>query len=289
MRWLVALVIVVSCGSICRAEDPVPLDPKQASPVTVPGTRQFSLFSKEGNREYRIFVGEPKSEAPPAGFPVVYVLDGNATFGTLYDASRRSGRTQGARVVVGIGYPTDETIDSERRSFDFIPKTSDDYLARLPRRGEMKSGGQAEFIKFIEEDLKPVIEKSYKINRHQQAIMGHSFGGLFVLHLLFNKPDSFQSYVAISPSVWWGDMAILEEERAFTKANGARADLLIAVGGREQGHMIDDAREMAHRLGALSGYGLRVSYRELPEEDHGSVVPGAISAGLRFSQEAGPR
>ena len=263
--------------------------PSEHPRVSVPGTRQLALTSTVGKLEYRIFVGEPKGEAPPQGYPVIYMLDGNANFGTLLEASRRAQRTLGPMVVVGIGYPTDETIDSARRSLDYTSAATAEQLQRLPRRGELKTGGQAEFMRFIQEDLKPVIEKMFPINTGSQTLIGHSFGGLFALHHLFAESGHFQNYVAISPSIWWADMAILTEERAFVKHNGARADLLIAVGGREKEHMLDDAREMARRLNELSGYGLRVSYKEFPDEDHGSVVAAAIGAALRFSQEAGPR
>lgn len=297
MRVLVVSILVILGARPLAAQDAAPPTPpaanveiKSAPAVITPGTRQFALTSKKNGREYRIFVGEPKGEAPPNGFPVIYCLDGNATFGTLYDSARRASRTLGPMVVVGIGYPTDESIDSTRRSYDFIQNATEEFIANLPRRGEWKTGGQAEFIEFIEGDLKPLIEKTYTINRRKQTLIGHSFGGLFALHVLFNKPESFQSYVAISPSIWWADMTLLEEERKFIEAKGKRADLLIAVGGREKEHMIDDAKDMAGRLKEkLSSYGLRVVYKELPEEDHGSVVAGAISAALRFAEGAGPR
>ena len=54
-----------------------------SGPVVIPRSEQFTLRSREGSREYRIFLARPAAMPPPAGYPVVYVLDGNAFFGTM--------------------------------------------------------------------------------------------------------------------------------------------------------------------------------------------------------------
>ena len=51
-------------------------------------------------------------------------------------------------------------------------------------------------------------------------LIGHSFGGLFAIHALIERPDSFDAYIAISPSLWWADGVVVD-----------RAELLFASGG----------------------------------------------------------
>ncbi|MFM1654870.1 alpha/beta hydrolase-fold protein [Brevibacillus sp. B_LB10_24] len=58
----------------------------------IPGTRQFAMRAKNTGREYRIFVSVPDTPAPPEGYPILYVLDGNASFGSLTEAMRLQAR-----------------------------------------------------------------------------------------------------------------------------------------------------------------------------------------------------
>lgn len=50
------------------------------SPALLPGTVQFDMVSKITGRSYRIYVSKPQDPTPPGGFPVLYVLDGDAFF-----------------------------------------------------------------------------------------------------------------------------------------------------------------------------------------------------------------
>ncbi|MBW7460240.1 alpha/beta hydrolase, partial [Paenibacillus sepulcri] len=56
--------------------------------VTIPRTVQRVMHSRDGRSEYRICVAYPGEEAPPAGFPVIYLLDANAVFGTMVETMR---------------------------------------------------------------------------------------------------------------------------------------------------------------------------------------------------------
>lgn len=142
-------------------------------------------------------------------------------------------------MVVGIGYPSDDTKTfGERRTFDLTPAASAEWLKTLPKGPATgKSGGNDEFLTFIETELKPLIEKKYAIDRKRQTLFGHSFGGLFVLHALFAKLESFQTYLASSPSIWWNDRSVLAEEKAFVAKYAGKevnARLFVTVGEWEQ-------------------------------------------------------
>src|SRR5690606_12386778 len=53
--------------------------PADASPYVVPRTEQRQMQSERGDT-YQIMISWPDGEAPPEGFPVIYLLDGNAAF-----------------------------------------------------------------------------------------------------------------------------------------------------------------------------------------------------------------
>jgi uncharacterized protein len=50
----------------------------------------------------------------------------------------------------------------------------------------------------------PEIEKHYR-TAHYRIFSGHSFGGLFAIHALVARPDLFEAYIAVSPSLQWAE------------------------------------------------------------------------------------
>jgi len=275
------------------------------TPVMVPGATQFDMRSRVNGRDYRIFMTKPSEAAPPGGYPVLYMLDGNAIFGTAVETARIL-RAQGPLVVVGIGYPIPGAFDQDRRYYDLTPSTAVEYLK--PRKGEKTpepsgTGGQEEFFRFIQEELKPEVEKQLPIDKSRQTLFGHSLGGLFTLHVLFTHPAAFTNYVAASPSIWWNGRSILKEEGAFTQQiresslNTQSLSLVVTVGEFEQrlapgtdpdraaflnqAKMVESAREITDRLSTLPANRLRTVFQEFPGENHGSIIPAAVSRGVR--------
>lgn len=284
--------------------------------VRIERSQQWDLVSR-GGRSYRILVSRPLLPPPAGGYPVIYALDGNSVFGTMTETvALQSARPDVSGVapalVVGIGYPISEPLDLERRTFDYTPEVA---RARLGARPDgtpwPPTGGASAFLDFIREELQPLIAREFPVDPDRQILFGHSFGGLFTLYTLFTQPEAFRIYIAGSPSIWFGDRILLEAERAFaareTLARGAR--LLIAVGALEQSlnererampdgspraqwiernRMVDNAREMAARLGIMRLHGLDTEFEEMGGEDHVSVIPRLVSRALRFALAAPP-
>src|SRR5690606_34171859 len=129
-------------------------------------------------------------EAPPAGFPVIYVLDANSVFGTVTEAVRAQSRFPARSgvdpaIVVGIGYATDAPFHPDRH-YDFTLPVPAHELPPHPDGGSWPGqGGSAAFLQFIERELKPQIERDFPVDTSRQTIFGHSLGGLFVLTALF--------------------------------------------------------------------------------------------------------
>lgn len=300
--WLIAAIMVSLVMPAWHGSAAEPA----LSPVVIPGAEQFDLRSKAG-LDYRIFVAAPQGEPPAGGFPIIYLTDANANFPVMLFALRRRVMGEAQAIVVGIGYPSEQRgVQSERRSFDLTPEASAAWLKTLPPGGPPigRTGGNDAFLEFIEGEVKPMIERKFIVNRQQQALFGHSFGGLFALHVLFNKPECFQTYLVSSPSIWWNGRSVLEEETAFTRrvaSQSVNARLLLMVGEWEetpgpgvtdqraamlkQRAMRTNAKELVDRLSQARIEGFSVAFRELPEEDHGSAVLPAASRGARFFLE----
>lgn len=261
--------------------------------VEMNDTREFTLASAQTGRDYLIQVALPRGPRPDAGFPVLYLLDGNLRF-PLTVAARETlfhggaGSEPSPWMIVAIGYPGAERLDAAARAEDFTPPAED--LSDTGDPGGNAQGGAGRFLAFLEERLKPEIAARFPVDESRQALFGHSYGGLFTLYAMLERPGAFSDYIAISPSLWWNGRYLFEAldgvVREADALDGRR--LLIGAGGREQSPrpgeegteraarrlanaMIDNAREAAERL-ERDAPGLAVTFVCFPDEDHGSVV-----------------
>jgi predicted alpha/beta superfamily hydrolase len=145
----------------------------------------------------------------------------------------------------------------------------------------------------------------------REALFGHSYGGLFALHALFTRPSSFDTFIAASPSIWWNNQFILEEEARFrgtplATGSGPCPALRLSFGSLEQfplrrrrqsqeeyeqtvhgaagRRMADNCKEMYERL--MRSCKLRaVEIRRYEDEDHGSVVSPTLAGGILWFLE----
>ncbi|WP_153462164.1 alpha/beta hydrolase [Sediminibacillus terrae] len=249
-------------------------------------TEQVEIVS--GNNEhFRLMVSVPNQEVPEEGFPVLYVLDGNAFFQTIREMARVQSHKPDKTgvsplVIVGLGHPTEKDFDPAYRIRDYTFPIKN---GKVPPQFSDYENGQAEaFANFIESEVKPMISEHVSINTRKQALFGHSLGGLFVLYSLLNYPGSFQRYVACSPSVWWDDRGIfryLEEWDKGKKQTRAGTGVFLAAGSLERDFMREDVRRLADTFARLSPSLFSV-YHEAEGENHISVVHNVMSKVLRF-------
>jgi predicted alpha/beta superfamily hydrolase len=271
------------------------------------------LAAADGSHEYRLFVATPAEAPPPQGFPIVYVLDANATFATIVEAIRmRCHRpaTTGVvpAIVAGIGHAIDGPYERERRRIDFTPAVSD--VAGVARDG-LLTGGPARFFDLLTQ-VQDAVEAELPVDRSRRALFGHSLGGLFATSVLLERPAAFARYVVVSPSLWWSWEAIAARAETLADrvpASSASVTALFTVGEFEEvlapweaqaptaAEMRERraARQMVSRCRALAGILARAgsplvsaTCEEAPAEDHASAALIGINRGLRFALWPGP-
>lgn len=251
------------------------------TPYSLPGTTEFMLAARNG-QNYRLMIAEPLLPPPAGGYPVIYALDGNATFATLADAVRlqtRSPHGFDPAIVVAIGAEGDKPFDNAGRVRDF---TTPAEISRLPvpPSGEESwdnHGSADAFARVIDEDIKPLIAARYPVDAGRLTLFGHSLGGFFTLHCAFSRPESFSAFFAGSPSIWWGGQELLGRTGAFQERLAGlekKPRLAIGFGGGEVDGMLADGRALAKQLEAMAG--LDFTYREFEGEEHISVLPAIL-------------
>ena len=276
---------------------------------------ELMLRSREG-LDYRLLVSVPRGPPPRGGFPVFYVLDGDAWFFTAVEMARiREWGRLTPSIVIGVGYPSRAFFDP-RRNYDFTPPGSAD-----PDFAPEEQGGADRFLNFLTDTIKNWVRERYSIDPNRQVLFGHSMGGLFVLHTMFTAPQSFNIYLAASPSMRFSNGIVLREAPSF-ESNPARTSVraMVTVGGLESqpsARQVDDyrryftanpsatgglsveeavrqtfpppppgfnkARELRRLVERLSRRGAHVSFTEFPGEEHTPAGVSALNDGVAFA------
>lgn len=300
MRLLLSLS-VLAASTLCLPIDIARCEPAWDEPVgpTVVDTGSrvydfsaFTVDSADGQRRYQIQIASPKRPPPANGYPVAYVLDGNASIAALDEALLTDLDAGEPPVIVAIGYVDTKRFNAKGRAYDYTPRIPQGQAVvdDIGRPG----GGADLFLDLIDARIKPRVTALTVIDQSRQALWGHSFGGVLALYAAFTRPGSFQRYAAASPALWWNYGAILQAEPAFLKR--ARPEALridLTIGELEQrprkqnGRATSPMREslppgstqtLARRL---SSAGIAVSFTEFPGIGHGPSFNAALVQLLR--------
>jgi len=226
------LSALISCSVLAQTSIP-----NQSKIVLDSNQGQFQLKSKNTGHDYLIQIYKPPVAPPQHGYPVLYILDGNATFPSAANIAQSigAGSTKlglDPLMIVAVGYPQQKTFDVQKRAYDYTPKPS----AEFQTQGKYKYGGADQFISFLNNELKPEIAKQFPVNSQKQSLYGHSFGGLLVLYHFFQKPNAFQRYFAASPSLWFDQGMLFQQLDHWQSQKQSNSPMLLTtVGTHEQG------------------------------------------------------
>src|SRR5262249_35951755 len=133
------------------------------------------------------------------------------------------------------------------------------------------SGGADKFLTFIQSELMPRVEKTYRTQPYR-IFAGHSLGGLLAVHAFAARNDLFNAYIAVSPSLWWDNEYAIRETEEFLKTHKEVNRTLFMTLGDEKGGMragFDKAKTM---LARYHPNGFVWDSMLIEDEDHGSVV-----------------
>ncbi|MEN9506340.1 MAG: hypothetical protein RI958_2266 [Actinomycetota bacterium] len=245
--------------------------------------------------DVRVAVAVPRSSGP---VPAVLVLDGQSMFLTATEFARTTSLvTLGALppiAIVGVWRERSRHLDYVSTRFrDFTPYewilpepfAKDNALVRDG------TGGAEAFLDLIETSVVPTVRSH--IDVAEMAVAGWSLSGLFASWAWSQRPDLFAHLLAISPSLWWCDGRLLDEE--LSPRPGARA--FVSAGEREEGDMSlvwpqifahpaqrDAAGMVRHAVSfgtKCADAGAVTETVVFADEHHVTLVPASLSRGLR--------
>lgn len=306
-RIVLTILLCLYLGPARAEPRPGPVAASASPPVptafALKDTEVHSLRAKTLQRDYAIYVGLPESyrSQPRRRYPVLFVTDADYAFPLLRSIAQRVGnRAQGLEefILVGLG-PShgDTTLFSRRR--DYTPSARGERTPDASRRRPVF--GEAEgYRRFLADEAMPFIAATYRTDTTRSIYAGHSYGGLFGLHVLLTEPRMFSHYIIGSPSLWFDGRVILARERAYAAANAdLRADVLMAIGSYETTNpasgdrrysrnldMVGDFRAFEQALRARNYPGLNLTTEIVPEEDHLTAFPAIATRGLLWALPA---
>jgi hypothetical protein len=235
------------------------------------GPTKLTIKSSVLGEDRTILVRTPPGyETNKRAYPVLYMTDGDAHIGhtgSTIEFLARNGRMS-EMIVVGI--------TNTDRTRDLTPTKGSGPNAEQ----FATAGGADNFLKFIATELFPEIEKQYRVQPYR-VLAGHSLGGLFVIHTLITRPEMFNGYVAVSPSLQWGDDATLKRAEEFLKTRKELNATLYTSLGNEPGAIGDAFVLFKDALAKSHIKGFEWDAQQMEDEDHGSVVMRSHYAGLR--------
>ncbi|XVN73648.1 hypothetical protein AAEX37_00713 [Oligella sp. MSHR50489EDL] len=252
---------------------------------------EFSVKSQATERNYRIQTALIGKE-PATGYPVLFVLDGDAYFASVATFAKALSEASMANpdalslLIVGVGYSDRQRLDLKQRALDYTPP----LRAEASAEERQKFGQGALFHRFLNEELLDYLGTQYRIDNAHLALYGHSFGGLYGLYDLLSKDSRFNYYVLSSPSIWWHDSRVLDFVGDLQQLRNKHVRISIGeleiemAQGDERRRSRDMAGQARKLYALLEDNGIAVEWGIYPNETHGTVAYKSVLDSLRFLQ-----
>ncbi len=233
-------------------------------------------------RILNIYLPEGYKQNDTTKYPVIYLLDGSADedfihiVGLVQFNSFEWVNQVPKSIVVGIA-----TVDRKR---DFTFPTS----IERDKKSYPTTGHSDKFISFIEKELQPYIQAKYKTNINK-TIIGQSLGGLLATEILIKKPALFNQYIIISPSLWWDNGSLLNQDSKIKESTfKQQTSVYIAVGKEgltptEIPRVMEvDANVLAEKIKGYKNKNVKIYFDFLPQENHATIMHQAVSNSFKF-------
>jgi len=233
-------------------------------------------------RTLNIYLPEGYKQNDTTKYPVIYLLDGSADedfihiVGLVQFNSFEWVNQVPKSIVVGIA-----TVD-RKRDFTFPTSIEGD------RKKYPTTGHSDKFISFIEKELQPYIHTKYKTDANK-TLIGQSLGGLLATEILIKKPALFNKYIIISPSLWWDNGSLLNQDSEI-KENTFKQHTDVYIGVGKEGLtpteiprvMEVDANLLTEKIKGFKNKNVKVYFDFLPQENHATIMHQAVSNSFKF-------
>lgn len=244
-------------------------------------------------------------------FPVLYLTDADDLFdGVAALATSLQLHGEAPRfILVGIGYENAGAA-ALLRWRDFAPReirrlfmkelrqlAATPLVSQIEDFEEVMERTDAHgFLRFIREELTPLIDHTYLTIPEDRSYFGYSAGGTFGLFALFDRPDTFARYILGSPATSYAGRQFGVDLASAFVGSGRPLDAraFISVGELEefqrslaQFDLVSGYYQLGKFLSSTALPGLQLTLKMFPGERHSSAWAPAFSHGVRAVFETG--
>lgn len=243
------------------------------TPITVGTSLSFESAIMGEARTINVMLPAAYASSGDKAWPVLYVIDGGVGQDLVHIAALANlGGLSGMysdMIVVGI-----ETRD--RRHELTTPTDRADYRKQFPTLG-----GAAKFRAHIAQEIIPFIESQYRTS-DRRVVIGESLAAFWITDTFLNAPGLFTDHIAISPSLWWDEMALAKAAPQLLAAlpKGARSLYLTVANEGGDHRKGNDALAKAITAARLSD--VKFTYVPRDAEEHSTIYHGAALDALRW-------
>lgn len=271
-RLCVLLAATSLAVAACQpAPAPAPVLPGD-TPITI-GT-QIVMDSAIYGAPRTVTVSLPMSYGDGnRSYPVLYLVDGGVQqdFIPMAGMSVLGSLSMQYREFILVG------VQTENRYVELTaPSDLADDLRWIPQ-----NGGAADFRRHLLDEVKPYIEDRYRTSG-EDAIIGESLAGLFITETFLRAPDSFDHYIAVSPSLWWRAEGLSREAADLLAAGGFGGHSLFLTIADEGEDMQTGMDRLVAALEAGAPDDLTWWYQPMHDEHHNTIYNPASLQALRL-------
>lgn len=218
LRILVFLLGLIAAQPVLAQATPehAHLADPDGEPIVVGSVHRIrsSVYGSEQTVTVRLPRGY--ADNPERSYPVLFSVDGGPEqdFELLAGIAAEAEFSTSFEPFILIGVKTEDRYSQLTPAMTRLP------LARLRENfGErMRPGGADTFRDYLQRDVIPWATGRYRTGR--KILTAASLGGLFVLDTFLERPEMFDDYIALTPSLWWDDGRIVDEAARRLASHG---------------------------------------------------------------------
>ncbi|MBQ4840122.1 MULTISPECIES: alpha/beta hydrolase [Pseudoalteromonas] len=247
----------------------------------IQNTQTLQITSEFNKQSYELYVRLPKGyKKSTRNYPLVLINDTSYSIATASGILHlMEGRDIEEVILVGISY-SKGTNPLFSRTRDYTPTFAPKETQGHSKAAQQVSGQANNYVKFIDNQVLPLIASQFRVDKTRKTFVGHSYGGLLGTYIILHQPSLFESYILGSPSLWYDNKVIFEMEQRYAKYNSALpATVRYYIGGKE-GKMVTDLKTFVGILDKRQYKNFDYQYKVIPNTSHFSVFALLLTEGL---------
>jgi predicted alpha/beta superfamily hydrolase len=209
LRFIMPALFLIAALQVAARDAPVhaALADAEGEPIIVGSIHRIKSTVYGGEQIVTVRLPRGYADNPDKRYPVLFSVDGgpDQDFELLAGIAAEAEFSTSFEPFILIG------VKTEDRYKQLTPKMTRLPLQRLKDNfgDRIAPGGADRFRDYLARDVLPWATARYRTER--KILTAASLGGLFVLDTFLQRPEMFDDYIALTPSLWWDDGRIVDE------------------------------------------------------------------------------